>query len=60
MEMSRAIAINGKRLDEVRMPVEPHDPRVVSYLTYPASQLRFSRGEGAISLVVPAYLAVEL
>ena len=59
-EMSKAIAINGTRLDEVRMPVEPYDPGVVSSLSYPMSQIRFSQDGGKICLVVPAYLSVEL
>jgi hypothetical protein len=58
--MSKTIAINGTRLDHVRMPAEPYTKGVVSSLSYPKSQIRFARGEGALRMVVPAYLSVEL
>jgi hypothetical protein len=59
-EMSRTIAINGTRLDQVRMPLEPYGNGTVSYLSYPMSGIRFSRDDDKICLVVPAYLSVEL
>jgi hypothetical protein len=58
--MARTIAINGTRLDEVRMPLEPHSHGVVSSLSYPMSEFRLSRDAGKICLVVPAYVGVEL
>lgn len=58
--MSRTIAINGIKLHEVRMPLEPHTKGVVSSLSYPENQLHCSADEEALTLVVPAYLAVEL
>ena len=58
--MPRSIAINGTRLDEVRMPMKPPGNGTVAYLSYPTSQIRFSREGGVICLIVPAYLAVEL
>jgi hypothetical protein len=58
--MPTTIAINGTRLDEVRMPAKPFSKNVVSSLSYPKSQIRFSRTEGTLQLVVPAYLGVEL
>lgn len=58
--MARTIAINGTRLDEVRMLVEPSSKDVVSSLTYPMSQIRFSAEDDTIRLVLPAYLSVEL
>ncbi len=58
--MSKAIAINGTRLDGVRMPLEPHSPGVVSSLSYPMSEFHLSRDAGKICLVVPAYVGVEL
>jgi hypothetical protein len=58
--MSKTIAINGTRLDEVRMPLEPCGNGAVSYLSYPMSGIRFSRDDGKICLVLPAYLSVEL
>jgi hypothetical protein len=58
--MSRTIAINGTRLDEVRMPLPPYAKGVVSSLLYPMSAIRLERDEGTICLVLPAYLSVEL
>jgi hypothetical protein len=58
--MSKTVAINGNRLDQVRMPLEPHCKGVVSSLSYPRSEIRYSRDEGKLCLVVPAYLSVEL
>jgi hypothetical protein len=58
--MSKSIAINGSRLDEVRMPLPPYAKGVVSSLLYPMSAIRFERHEGTICLVLPAYLSVEL
>jgi len=58
--MSTTIAINGTRLDKVHMPAEPYSKGEVTYLLCPKSQIRFSRNEGKLCLVVPAYLSVEL
>jgi len=58
--MSKPIAINGTRLDKVRMPSEPYGNGAVSYLSYPMSEIRLSRDDGTLCLVVPAYLSVEL
>jgi|GEM_PF-275655 len=58
--MPRTIAINGTRLDKVRMPLEPHNKGVVSSLSYPMSEIRYSRDKGTLRLVLPAYLSVEL
>jgi hypothetical protein len=59
-EMSSLIRINGIRLDEVRMPLEPFCQGVVSALTYPPREIRISRSERILTLIIPAYLAVEL
>jgi len=58
--MAQGIAINGINLHEVRLPAEPYNERSVVYLGYPKSQIRFSYSEDKLSLVVPAYLAVEI
>jgi hypothetical protein len=58
--MPRTIAINGTRLDKVHMLVEPFSKGVISSLRYPTSQIRYSRDEGTLRLVLPAYLSVEL
>ncbi len=58
--MPRTIAINGTRLDEVRMPLKPPDNGTIASLSYPISQIRVSRNNRGLCLIVPAYLAVEL
>ena len=58
--MPRTIAINGTRLDKVRMPAEPFSKGVILSLSYPTSQIRYSLDEGTLCLVLPAYLSVEL
>jgi predicted RNA-binding Zn-ribbon protein involved in translation (DUF1610 family) len=58
--MSQPIAINGTRLDEVRMPMVPFDSRTLSFLSYPTSEFHISRSEGKLALIVPAYVGVEL
>ena len=58
--MPRRIAINGAKLDEVRMPLEPYGNGILSYLSYPKSEIRFSQQDSEICLIIPAYLGVEL
>jgi len=58
--MPRSIAINGTRLDDVRMPLPPPGNGTLASLSYPMSQIRMSRDGDGICLIVPAYLAVEL
>ena len=58
--MSKTIAINGTRLDEVHLPLEPYSNGAVAYLKYPMSEIRFSRDDDRLCLVLPAYLSVEL
>jgi len=56
----KAVAINGTRLDKMLMPMEPYGNGVLAYLSYPKSQIRLSDNGGGLTLVVPAYIAVEL
>jgi hypothetical protein len=56
--MSKTIAINGTRLDLMRMSVEPHCKGVVSSLSRSMSQIRLSRDEGTLRLDLPAYLTM--
>ena len=58
--MHRAIAINGARLDQVQMLLEPYGNGSQGHLSYPKGQFRISGGNETLRLVVPAYLAVEL
>jgi hypothetical protein len=58
--MPKTIAINGTRLDKVRMPLTPPGNGTLAFLSYPMSQIRVSRNDHGLCLIVPAYLAVEL
>jgi len=58
--MPTVIAINGTRLDQVRMPLVPYSKDVVSSLSYPKSRIHFARDDNGLRLVIPPYLAVEL
>lgn len=58
--MAKTIAINGIRLDEVRLPMKPHTKGVLSSLSYPMQEIRITQEDRGLCLVVPAYLAVEL
>lgn len=58
--MSQSIAINGIRLDEVRMLMGPSGNGSIVYLSYPMKEVRISQSNGKLSLLVPALLAVEL
>ena len=58
--MPQGIAINGKRLDEVCMRLKSWSDGVVSYLSYPKSQLKISLEGGTLRLGVPRALAMEL
>jgi hypothetical protein len=58
--MAQGIAINGKRLDQVRMPLRAWSEGTVSYLSYPKSQLQFSFAEERLRLAVPPLLGMEM
>ena len=47
--MSKTIAINGVRLDEVRMAIEPYSKDVVSSLVCPTSEIHLVQDEGGIT-----------
>jgi hypothetical protein len=58
--MAQGIAINGRKLDQIRMPLEPWSPRSVPSLSYPKSQLGFSLDGDTLRLVLPPLLGMEL
>ena len=58
--MAVGIAINGKKLHEVRMPLESHYKDVVSLLSFPKTQFRFSLEGATLRLEVPILLGMEL
>ena len=58
--MASLITINGARLDQVRMLLEPYGNGTVSFLSYPVGQIHITRSGNALSLVIPAFLALEL
>ncbi len=57
---SKTIAINGTRLDQVPMPMEPYGDGVELSFYYPKNQVRFARDDRGLHLVMPTFLAVEL
>jgi len=58
--MARTIAINGTKLDEVRMLMDPDFNGTAPYSTYRMNQFRVSQNGQQLRLVVPTDLAVEL
>jgi hypothetical protein len=58
--MASIVTLNGCRLDQVRLPLEPYDSRTVSFLSYPANQIHASQNGKTLRLVIPAHLALEL
>jgi hypothetical protein len=55
--MAIGIAINGKKLHEVRMPLEPRCEGVVSFLAFPKTRFRFSL-EGSRRAIVQGSIGV--
>ena len=51
--MPKTFSINGTRLDKVQMPLEPFSKGVISSLSYPTSQIRYSRDEGTFAWFYP-------
>ena len=58
--MGLGIAINGQKLHEVRMPLEPHHNGVVSSLSYPKTRITSSLEEDILRLAIPPLLGMEL
>jgi hypothetical protein len=58
--MAQAIAINGTRLDKVRMLLAPWAEGTVSYLSYPKTHVQFSMADETVRLAVPPLLGMEL
>jgi len=58
--MGLGIAINGRKLHEVRMPLEPYRNGVVSSLLYPKTRIKFSLEEDTLRLAIPPLLGMEL
>ncbi|MGO9111693.1 MAG: hypothetical protein ACLP9L_20905 [Thermoguttaceae bacterium] len=58
--MSQGIAINGRKLEEVQMPMAPHSPGVCCHLRYPKTRIKFSLTTDTLVLCVPPLLGMEL
>jgi hypothetical protein len=56
----KSIAINGRKLHEVQMPLAPDPGGGVSRLSYPKQRVRFQREGDSAVLGVPPLLALEL
>ena len=57
---SKTIAINGIKLDEIQMLKVPYGARPLSSLRYPSSRFFCAQSENTLSLLIPAFLALEL
>ena len=58
--MSRIIAINGIRLDKLPLPLESYSDKTPPSQTLPKGEIRYSRRDGTLRLILPPYLSVEL
>jgi hypothetical protein len=58
--MSRMIEINGIRLDKLPMPLESYSNKTPATQTLPLGEIRCTRREGTLRLILPPYLSVEL
>jgi len=58
--MAMGIAINGQKLHEVQMPLEPYCKGVVSSLAYPKTRVNFSLEGDTLRLMIPPLLGMEL
>ena len=58
--MAIGIAINGQKLHEMRMPMEPHCEGVVSFLSFPKTQIKASLEGDTLHLAIPPLLGMEL
>ncbi|MBM7073676.1 hypothetical protein JQC92_16830 [Shewanella sp. 202IG2-18] len=56
----KGLTINGSKLHEVRMKLEPYSQGTVSYLVYPKSRINYQIYDDLIQLKIPSKLAVEL
>ena len=54
------IEINGARLHEIGMPLEPHTPGVIATLRYPKERMRISEEGDDLLLEIPSFLLLEL
>ena len=58
--MAVGIAINGQKLHEVQMPMEPHYKGVVSSLSFPKTRFKFSLEGDTLRLAIPPLLGMAL
>jgi hypothetical protein len=56
----QGISIKGHQLHEIRMPMLPYSPGVLSFLQYPKHRIQLERQDDDLILMVPGFLAVEL
>jgi hypothetical protein len=58
--MRRTVAIDGIRLDKLPIALETYSNQLPPTQTLPMSEIRYSRKDGKLRLVLPPYLSVEL
>ncbi len=57
----KGISINGSKLHDINMPLEPYNCGVIASLRYPKERMDFERSEdGSVKLTVPTPLVLEM
>jgi hypothetical protein len=56
----KSISINGQKLHEVRMLLQPYDNNTISYLQYPKHRIIFDVDENTVVIKLPSMLSLEL
>jgi hypothetical protein len=57
---SLEVAINGKKLHKIRLPLVSHRPGVIEALSYPTTQFRYALEGDVLRLAIPHRLGMEL
>jgi len=56
----KSISINGQKLHEVRMLLQPYGNNTISYLQYPKHRIGYVIDENTIVIKLPSMLSLEL
>jgi len=56
----KSISINGQKLHEVRMLLQPYDNNTISYFQYPKHRISYDVDENTVVVKLPSMLSLEL
>lgn len=56
----KSISINGQKLHEVRMLLQPYGNNTISYLQYPKHRIIYGVDENTVVIKIPSMLSLEL